>query len=70
MSLKVDHERTVTNFIYTDDMGTKGITELMVCRSNAGFYVGRYCDDGPYSRESGYYNTRPQAEYALNHPEG
>ena len=40
--------------------------ELQVCRSNAGYYVGTYCDCGPYSRESGYYPTHEQAESALN----
>lgn len=30
------------------------------------FYVGTWCNCGPYSRESGYYRTREEAETALN----
>jgi len=29
------------------------------------FYVGTWCNCGPYSRESGYYKTREEAEAAL-----
>lgn len=37
-----------------------------VQHSNAGYYVGYWCDnDGPYSRESGYYRTFEEAEKAL-----
>lgn len=39
--------------------------ELKVHRSNAGFYIGTWCNCGPYSRESGYYDTRDEAEDAL-----
>lgn len=38
---------------------------LTVCSSPAGYYVGAYCDCGPYCRESGYYRTHEQAEKAL-----
>lgn len=38
----------------------------MVCKSAAGYYIGRYCNEGPYSRESGYFRTREDAENALN----
>ena len=38
---------------------------LQVCRSGAGYYIGTYCDCGPYSRESGYYATRELAEQAF-----
>jgi hypothetical protein len=38
---------------------------LQVYESAAGHYVGTYCKCGPYSRESGYYRTRLQAEEAL-----
>lgn len=39
---------------------------LGVCSSAAGYYVGTWCDTcGPYSRESGYYKTRDEAERAL-----
>ena len=33
--------------------------------SAAGYYVGTYCECGPYSRESGYYPTREKAEVVL-----
>jgi hypothetical protein len=33
----------------------------------AGYYVGFWCDRcGPYSRESGYYQSREEAEKALS----
>ena len=38
---------------------------LSVYRSNAGWYIGTYCNCGPYSRESGYYHTKEDAENAL-----
>jgi len=44
-------------------------TELAVkvCVSGAGFYIGFFCSNcGPYSRESGYFCTREEAEVALN----
>jgi hypothetical protein len=37
-----------------------------VYRSAAGHYVGTYCECGPYSRESGYYTSREDAQKALN----
>ena len=36
-----------------------------VYHSAAGYYVGTYCECGPYSRESGYYRSREQADKAL-----
>lgn len=36
-----------------------------IYHSNAGYYVGYWCDCGPYSRESGYYRTFGEAEKAL-----
>lgn len=36
-----------------------------VYRSSAGFYVGTFCNCGPYSRESGYYPTHEGAQQAL-----
>lgn len=43
-----------------------GVTpKLGVHESMAGYYVGTWCDCGPYSRESGYYKIREQAEKAL-----
>ena len=39
---------------------------LGVYMSNAGYYVGTWCGCGPYSRESGYYRTRDEAQAALD----
>lgn len=40
-----------------------------VCQSRAGFYIGTWCDCGPYSRESDYFATREEAEAILEaHP--
>lgn len=39
---------------------------LEVCRSGAGYYIGTYCDCGPYSRESGYYRSHEEAQEAFN----
>jgi hypothetical protein len=36
--------------------------QLQVCKSFAGYYIGTYCDCGPYSRESDYYPTKEVAE--------
>jgi hypothetical protein len=47
------------------------MTDLMVMKSAAGYYIGRaYWDqefgfEGPYSRESGYYPTKEEAEKAF-----
>lgn len=39
---------------------------LKICRSNAGYYVGTWCDlCGPYSRESGHYHTKEEAAASL-----
>lgn len=40
--------------------------KVQVLSSNAGYYIGTSCDCGPYSRESGYYKTREQAQKALD----
>lgn len=37
-----------------------------VLLSNAGYYIGTRCNCGPYSRESGYYKTREEAQNALD----
>ena len=39
--------------------------ELEVCRSGAGYYVGSHCNCGPYTRESEYYASYPDAEKDL-----
>lgn len=41
------------------------ILENEVLQSAAGFYIGTFCNCGPYSRESGYFATREDAEKAL-----
>ena len=46
-----------------EDCGVK--VQLEVLYSNAGYYVGSCCGCGPYSRESGYYDTQEAAEAAL-----
>jgi hypothetical protein len=38
---------------------------LDIYRSHAGYYIGTFCQCGPYSRESDYYETRELAEAAL-----
>ena len=39
---------------------------LKVLRSAAGYYIGFSCPEcGPYSRESGYYRTKGEADSAL-----
>ncbi len=44
------------------------VTVLKVYQSpgGAGFYIGTYCDWGPYSRESTYFKTRVLAQEALD----
>jgi len=37
-----------------------------VCKSGAGYYIGTWCNCGPYSRESGYYPTEEAAEADLD----
>ena len=41
------------------------VVEIKVHNSAAGYYIGAWCDCGPYSRESGYYPTRSCAEADL-----
>jgi hypothetical protein len=36
--------------------------------SSAGFYIGSWCQCGAYSRESGYFATRAEAEAILAAP--
>jgi hypothetical protein len=43
------------------------VLKLEVLRSGAGYYVGTFCPEcGPYSRESGYFRTREEAQTALD----
>lgn len=46
------------------DCGHALTTEVQ--RSNAGYYLGTFCpNDGPYGRESDYFQTREAAEAEL-----
>ena len=50
------------------DCGT--VLTLEVCYSMAGYYLGYNCPCcGPYSRETGYFKTRWDAEKAMEFPE-
>ena len=43
------------------------ILEIGVYRSNAGYYIGFWCNNcGPYSRESRYYKTEAEAQQRLD----
>lgn len=37
------------------------LVSLDVYHSGGGYYIGSYCDCGPYSRESAYYMTYEEA---------
>lgn len=37
-----------------------------VLHSAAGYYIGTFCNCGPYSRESGYYPTQESAQQDLD----
>lgn len=55
-------------------MKNKKISELMVLQTAAGFYIGRLYYESPdeaqpYSRETQYFKTKEEAEYALEHIE-
>jgi len=39
--------------------------KLRVLESGAGYYIGTWCNCGPYSRESGYYRSFGEAANAL-----
>lgn len=36
--------------------------ELKPMKSSAGYYMGRSCDCGPYSRESKYFSSKAELE--------
>lgn len=40
--------------------------KLKVLRSGGGYYIGTTCYCGPYSRESGYYGSREEAQDDLD----
>jgi len=51
--------------------GKRRELSLSVCLSGAGYYIGYWCPMcGPYSRESGYYKTRDEAQHELDVLEG
>ena len=43
-----------------------GVSELKVMKSPAGYYLGTSKENIPYTRESGYFLTKDQAEEALD----
>ena len=43
----------------------EGVSEFQVMRSNAGYYIGTTCQEGPYSRETGYFPSEAIATEAL-----
>lgn len=45
------------------------VAELGIYQSGAGYYIGFWCNCGLYSKESGYYRTRKEAEKAFNSKE-
>jgi hypothetical protein len=45
--------------------GTNGYSELKVCKSAAGYYLGTTYQGMPGSRESGYFASKTEAEDAL-----
>ncbi len=52
-----------TGHINTNCMDCGRFLRAKVLQSGAGYYIGTFCDqDGPYSRESGYYPTREAAQ--------
>ncbi len=50
---------------YCDECHVDALSKLDVYCSGGGYYVGTYCECGPFSRESGYYATHAEAEPAL-----
>ena len=44
------------------------VLDFDVFHSGAGFYIGTRCQCGPYSRESGYFNSEEEAELMLKLP--
>lgn len=47
-----------------EECGTKLKFEVM--NSQAGYYVGTYCCYGPYTRETGYFQSKEKADRALD----
>ena len=45
--------------------GECGVTPKLAVLMGGRYHIGTACKCGPYSRESGYYKTRKEAEEAL-----
>ena len=45
----------------------KSVPKVGVYKSAAGYYIGSYCQCGPYSRESHYYGSEVAAERELKY---
>jgi len=64
-------EHTVDRKKYPHEHNDCYVSDLMVCQSAAGYYLGRMCldkEDGfeePYSRESDYFASKEKAAAAL-----
>jgi len=56
---------TIATGAYPTCSECKVTPKLQVYCSFAGFYIGSYCNCGPYSLGSKYYSTREQADAAL-----
>lgn len=56
----------MSNFGMLAQRFCKKTLPLQVCRSNAGFYIGTYSEDGPCSRESvEYFRKEADAHDAM-----
>jgi hypothetical protein len=47
------------------DCGETPQLQVYISPGGAGFYIGTYCECGPYSRESEYFKTHAEAEAVL-----
>lgn len=56
-------ETTGSGTVRCEDCGTLMYNRVLC--TWAGYYIGKACDCGYYSRESDYYNTAKEAERAL-----
>ncbi|MFH1982981.1 MAG: hypothetical protein ABIL58_14160 [Pseudomonadota bacterium] len=55
------------NDVVTNCCECRAELHIGVHRSAAGYYVGFFCPNcGPYSRESGYYRSREEAQLDLD----
>ncbi len=57
----------IGRFDQTQCTECRDVLTLQVCRSPAGYYLGYICPNcGPYSRETGYFQSWDEANEALN----